>query len=164
MKFDPSEVTIINRTPGDRPEEDRNYGTRSIEKREIEVWDNPHPDLDIYVFESFPEFTCLCPRSGYPDFATVVIESIPDLLVVELKALKLYLNSYRDYRISHEAVCGKILKDIKKWIDPRYLKVTMLNHPRGNLTTYPSCVYRKDLFKDIKVEELRNDYLSGLRG
>ncbi|NOZ68982.1 MAG: preQ(1) synthase, partial [Deferribacteres bacterium] len=84
------------------------YGQKSISEAVLEKWDNPHPERDYTVDISFPEFTCLCPVSGYPDFATIKISYIPDKYIVELKSLKLYLNSFRDKNISHEAAANRI--------------------------------------------------------
>ena len=84
------------------------YGAKAIKQARLELWPNPNPDRDYMIDISFPEFTCLCPRSGYPDFATIKVLYTPDKKVVELKALKLYLNSFRDQSISHEAVTNLI--------------------------------------------------------
>ncbi len=111
------------------------YGERAIKTARLELWDNPSPDRDYEVDMSFPEFTCLCPRSGYPDFATIKIVYIPDKKIVELKALKLYLNSFRDRSISHEEVTNLIYDTLKKKLKPRALEVTGDFNPRGNLKT-----------------------------
>lgn len=113
----------------------RKYGELSIKKARIELWDNPHPDRDYEISISFPEFTCLCPRSGYPDFATILIAYIPDQKIVELKSLKLYLNSYRNTYISHEDVTNVIFKQLQKLLKPRHLTVTGDFNPRGNVKT-----------------------------
>lgn len=113
----------------------RKYGELSIIKARIELWDNPHPDRDYEISISFPEFTCLCPRSGYPDFATILIAYIPDQKIVELKSLKLYLNSYRNTYISHEDVTNVIFKQLQKLLKPRHLTVTGDFNPRGNVKT-----------------------------
>ena len=111
------------------------YGTQAINKPAVEIWPNPYPNLQLTKIQSFPEFTCLCPRSGYPDFATVYIEIDPDQWVLEMKCLKLYLNSYRTKQISHEKVTGEIFNNIWKWVEPAYLKLHMKFTPRGNLKT-----------------------------
>ena len=76
------------------------YGEKAIRKAVLEVWNNPNPERDYEINISFPEFACLCPRSGYPDFAIIKINYVPDRKIVELKSLKLYLNSFRDFHIS----------------------------------------------------------------
>ena len=111
------------------------YGEKAIKTARLELWDNPSPDRDYEIEMSFPEFTCLCPRSGYPDFATIGIIYVPDKKIVELKALKLYLNSFRDRSVSHEEVTNLIYDTLKKKLKPRSLEVTGDFNPRGNLKT-----------------------------
>jgi 7-cyano-7-deazaguanine reductase len=111
------------------------YGEKEIRKVRLESWPNPCPERDYDIEISFPEFTCLCPRSGYPDFATIRITYVPDRFIVELKSLKLYLNSYRDQYISHEEATNKIFSDLKKILSPRIIKVEGDFHPRGNVHT-----------------------------
>lgn len=111
------------------------YGERAIEEAELECWENPYPEKDYTIDISFPEFTCLCPRSGYPDFATIRIKYIPDKVIVELKSLKLYLNKYRGVYISHEAATNKIYKELYTLLKPRFLEVTGDFNPRGNVKT-----------------------------
>ncbi|GAB5046078.1 preQ(1) synthase [Thermodesulfovibrio sp. TK110] len=111
------------------------YGEKAIKEAKLEAWDNPYPQRDYRIEISFPEFTCLCPRSGYPDFATIKISYIPDKKIVELKSLKLYLNSYRDKYISHEAVTNKIYEDLYNLLQPRALEVIGDFNPRGNVKT-----------------------------
>ena len=111
------------------------YGKKEIEDATLEPWDNPSPERDYTIAISYPEFTCLCPRSGYPDFATIQVSYVPDKFVVELKSLKLYLNAYRDCAISHEEVTNKIFTDLKTTIAPRSLEVTGDFNVRGNVKT-----------------------------
>ncbi len=111
------------------------YGKKAIEEAVLEPWENPTPERDYTVDISYPEFTCLCPRSGYPDFATIRVSYVPDKFVVELKSLKLYLNAYRNLAISHEAVTNKIFSEIKAIIEPRKLEVVGDFNVRGNLKT-----------------------------
>lgn len=111
------------------------YGEKAIKEAKLEVWENPNPERDYHIEIAFPEFTCLCPRSGYPDFATIKINYIPDRYVVELKSLKLYLNSYRDKHLMHEAAANRIYGDLKKLLKPRSLEVTGDFNPRGNVKT-----------------------------
>ncbi len=101
----------------------------------LEIWDNPSPERDYLIEISFPEFTCLCPRSGYPDFATIKINYIPDRKVVELKTLKLYLNGFRNRHISHEAATNEIYETLKKTLQPRSLEIIGDFNVRGNVKT-----------------------------
>lgn len=111
------------------------YGQKAIKKAKLELWENSNPERDYEINISFPEFTCLCPRSGYPDFATIAINYIPDKKIVELKALKLYLNSFRDVHISHEEAANRIYSELKKKLNPRFLEVIGDFNPRGNVKT-----------------------------
>ncbi len=111
------------------------YGEKEIKKAKLEKWENPCQDRNYKIELYYPEFTCLCPRSGYPDFATVKINYSPDKYIVELKSLKLYLNNYRWAYISHEAVINRIYDDLKKLLKPAFLEVIGDFNPRGNLRT-----------------------------
>ena len=111
------------------------YGAKAIQTAKLEIWDNPNPDRDFTIEITSPEFTCLCPRSGYPDFATIGITYVPDRKIVELKALKLWLNSFRDQSISHEAVTNRIFDVLKKGLRPRKLEVAGDFNVRGNVKT-----------------------------
>jgi 7-cyano-7-deazaguanine reductase len=113
----------------------KKYGEKEIQKTRLELWDNPHPDRDYEIDISFSEFTCLCPRSGYPDFATFNILYVPDKKIVELKSLKLYLNSFRNDYIGHEDAANVIFNELNKKLKPRYLEVTGDFNPRGNVKT-----------------------------
>ncbi len=111
------------------------YGTKKISKARLEKWPNPCPDRDYTIDISFPEFTCVCPRSGYPDFATIRINYVPDKYIVELKSLKLYLNKFRDRDISHESAANEIFDSLNKALKPRRLEVVGDFNPRGNVKT-----------------------------
>jgi 7-cyano-7-deazaguanine reductase len=111
------------------------YGEKAIRKAALEVWKNPSPGRDYEINVSFPEFTCLCPRSGYPDFATIKINYVPDRKIVELKSLKLYLNSFRDIHVSHEEVTNRIYSELERRLKPRFLEVIGDFNPRGNVKT-----------------------------
>jgi len=111
------------------------YGAKTIKKAKLEIWDNPNPDRDYTIEISYPEFTCLCPRSGYPDFAEIKIVYVPDRKIVELKALKLWLNSFRDTSISHESVTNLIFDRLSKDLKPRKLDVIGDFNVRGNVKT-----------------------------
>jgi 7-cyano-7-deazaguanine reductase len=111
------------------------YGEKAIKEAELEIWENPSPERDYEIDISFPEFTCLCPRSGYPDFATIKIRYIPDKYIVELKSLKLYLNSFRNVYISHEEATNRIYSELYEKLKPRFLEVIGDFNPRGNVKT-----------------------------
>lgn len=114
---------------------DMKYGEKAVAEANLEFWDNPNPEKDYTIDITFPEFTCLCPRSGYPDFATIHVTYTPDKKVVELKSLKLYLNGFRDKSISHEAATNVIFDALKKGLNPRRLEVTGDFNARGNVKT-----------------------------
>ncbi len=111
------------------------YGERAIKQAKLEIWKNPCPDRDYVIEISYPEFTCLCPRSGYPDFATIRVTYTPDKKVVELKSLKLYLNGFRDQGVSHEAATNMIFDVLKTSLKPRTLEVVGDFNVRGNVKT-----------------------------
>ena len=94
------------------------YGEKAIEKAVLEVWENPSRERNYEIHISFPEFTCLCPRSGYPDFATIDIVYVPGKHIVELKSVKLYLNSFRGVYISHEEVTNRVYSGLKRTLKP----------------------------------------------
>lgn len=111
------------------------YGEKAIKNARLEIWDNPHPERDYEINISFPEFTCLCPRSGYPDFAIFKINYIPGKKIVELKSMKLYLNSFRNVYMSHEEATNTIYSELKNRLKPRFLEVIGDFNPRGNVKT-----------------------------
>lgn len=116
------------RTPG-------TYGQEEIERNELQAWPNPKPERDYVIHFEIPEFTCLCPRSGFPDFATIVIDFVPDRSVVELKSLKLYINQFRTRALSHEAATNDILDDLLGLLAPRWMRVVAEFNVRGNIKT-----------------------------
>ncbi|WP_130472438.1 preQ(1) synthase, partial [Candidatus Magnetaquicoccus inordinatus] len=101
----------------------------------LESFANPNPERDYRIEMRCPEFTCLCPKTGQPDFAEIHISYIPDQLCVELKSLKLYLWSFRDQGAFHEAVTNRILDDLVAAVSPRYLAVSGQFFVRGGITT-----------------------------
>jgi 7-cyano-7-deazaguanine reductase len=111
------------------------YGEKKIKEAVLEIWENPSPERDYEINISLPEFTCLCPRSGYPDFAAIAINYVPGKKIVELKSLKLYLNSFRNVPISHEAATNKIYAELQKKLKPKFLEVIGDFNPRGNVKT-----------------------------
>ena len=104
-------------------------------QKELETFDNPNPERDYTINIDCPEFTCLCPKTGQPDFADINVNYIPDKLCVELKSLKLYLWSFRDEGHFHEAVTNLILDDLVKATKPRRMTVTSKFKVRGGITT-----------------------------
>jgi len=101
----------------------------------LEVFDNPSPDRDYSIRVRIPEFTCLCPKTGQPDFATLHLEYVPDRLCIELKSLKLYIGSFRDQGAFHEAVTNRVLDDLADACAPRYMRITSEFNVRGGLYT-----------------------------
>ena len=103
--------------------------------KQLEVFDNPNPDRDYTIRIRMPEFTCLCPKTGQPDFATLHLEYVPDKSCIELKSLKLYIWSFRDEGAFHEAVTNRILTDMVKACQPRYMRLTAEFMVRGGIYT-----------------------------
>ncbi len=114
------------------------YGEKEIANfdvdKDFELWENT-TKYDYMMRISLLEFTCLCPRSGYPDFAKIYIDYVPNTLVVELKALKLYINSFRNRHISHENSANEIFELLLNKLAPKYLHLKMDFNPRGNVHT-----------------------------
>jgi 7-cyano-7-deazaguanine reductase len=101
----------------------------------LETFPNPNPDRDYLIHMQIPEFTCLCPKTGQPDFATLYLDFIPEKRCVELKSLKLYIWSFRDEGKFHEAVTNEILDDVVKAIAPRFARLTAKFWVRGGIFT-----------------------------
>lgn len=118
--------------------QDLRYGEKILKEfdieRDLEVWENKH-ERDYLIKITLPEFCCLCPRSGYPDFATIYLEYIPDKLVIELKAIKLYINSFLNRNISHEDSINEIYSVLEQKLKPKFMKITGDFNPRGNVHT-----------------------------
>lgn len=131
------------------------YGKEEVlsmaDPKNWETWDAPKQGEIIY--QTFPEFTCLCPRSGYPDFAKVHLITIPGEKVLELKCLKLWLNSFRNIGISHENMTQKIADTLFNELKLRYIFVVMEYTPRGNLTTFP--MTERDTKEYYKIDEIK---------
>ena len=104
-------------------------------RSDLETFPNPSPDQDYHIHIEVPEFTCLCPKSGQPDFATLIIDYVPDRACVELKSLKLYVWSYRNEGAFHEAVTNCILKDLAAAARPRFMRLTARWNVRGGIFT-----------------------------
>lgn len=113
--------------------------------KQLETFANPRPGRDYRITFECPEFTCLCPMTGQPDFATILIEYVPDELCVELKSLKLYLWSYRDDGAFHEAVTNRICDDLALAIAPRSVTVTGKFWVRGGISTTVTVTHPGDV-------------------
>ena len=113
----------------------------------LESFPNPRPGRDYEIAFEVPEFTCLCPRTGQPDFATLRIRYVPDALCVELKSLKLYVWSFRDEGAFHEAVTNRIVDDLVEAIAPRYLRLAARFFVRGGIYTTVVAEHRKPGWK-----------------
>jgi 7-cyano-7-deazaguanine reductase len=105
----------------------------------LESFDNPNINKDYLIKIKVPEFTCLCPKTGQPDFAIVYIRYIPKDLCVELKSLKLYMASYRNIGAYHEAITNKICNDLATIINPNYLEIKIKFNVRGGIYTEVQC-------------------------
>lgn len=125
----------------------------------LETFPNPAFDRDFHIHMQIPEFTCLCPKTGQPDFATLILDYIPDQLCVELKSLKLYMWSYRNEGAFHEAVTNRILDDLAKATKPRFMRLTARFYVRGGIFTTVVAERRKKGWKPQPRVEL-DDYPS----
>lgn len=103
--------------------------------KELETFENPELEADYTIRIDIPEFTCLCPKTGQPDFGTINVEYIPDKRCIELKSLKIYIWSFRNKGTFHEAVTNQILKDLVDTCSPRFMRVTADFNVRGGLYT-----------------------------
>jgi 7-cyano-7-deazaguanine reductase len=116
---------------------------RSRPSKRLQTYRNPAPARDYRIQMSLPEFTCLCPLTGQPDFAVLELEYVPDRLCVELKSLKLYAWSYRNEGAFHEAVTNRIADDLVRALRPRYLRLTARFNVRGGIATSVVAEHRK---------------------
>lgn len=107
----------------------------SAPSKNLETFANPYPERDYTIRIEIPEFTCLCPKTGQPDFATILLEYVPDWHCIELKSLKLYVWSFRNEGAFHEAVTNRILEDLVQTCAPRYLRITARFNVRGGIYT-----------------------------
>ena len=128
----------------------------------LETFDNKHPDNEYLVTFTCPEFTSLCPKTGQPDFAKIIINYIPRQKMVESKSLKLYLFSFRNHGDFHEDCVNIIMKDLVRLMDPRYLEVIGLFTPRGGISILPFANYADDEHRDLARQRMlaafRNDF------
>jgi len=119
-------------------------GQKEIRTSRLATVENKYPHRDYEVNIALPEFTCLCPITGYPDFATIHVKYIPDKLLLELKSVKLYINKFRDQERFHEEIVNKILEDLTAVCQPRWMEVVGDFNPRGNVKTIVKAEYRKE--------------------
>jgi len=111
---------------------------------EIEVWKNLFPEKPYTIILDVPEFTCICPKTGLPDFAVIKIEYSPDKYCIELKSFKMYTIFWRNVGIFHENVINRMMEDFIKASDPKFLKITGTFNPRGGITTTVTREYLRD--------------------
>lgn len=109
----------------------------------LETFPNPAPDRDFTIHMEIPEFTCLCPKTGQPDFATFVLDYVPDGHCVELKSLKLYMGDFRDIGAFHEAITNAIRDDLVSLLAPRFLRLTGRFNVRGGIWTSVTAEHRQ---------------------
>ncbi len=129
----------------------------------LETFDNKHPENEYLVTFNCPEFTSLCPKTGQPDFARIVINYIPRIRMVESKSLKLYLFSFRNHGDFHEDCVNIIMKDLIRLMDPRYIEVKGIFTPRGGISIYPFANYGDDQHKELAERRLTQAMEEALR-
>lgn len=131
----------------------------------LETFDNPASQRDFHIHMEIPEFTCLCPKTGQPDFATLYLDYIPDRKCVELKSLKLYIWSFRDEGAFHEAVTNRILDDLVAATQPRFMRLTAKFYVRGGIFTNVVAEHRKTGWQpEARVDLTPFDRQSNTRG
>ena len=116
-------------------------------KKNLETFANPNNERDYTIKITMPEFTCLCPKTGQPDFAKLFLEYVPSKKCVELKSLKMYIWSYRDEGAFHEAVTNQILNDLVEAIKPKYMKLKAVFNVRGGVYTTIICDHKSSDWK-----------------
>ena len=116
---------------------------RNLRTPEIEAWENQYPDKIYTINLEIPEFTCICPKTGLPDFAVINIEYSPSRYCIELKSFKLYTIFFRNIGIFHEHLVNKMLEDFVRACKPRRAKITAVFNPRGGITTTVTREYRR---------------------
>lgn len=133
--------------------------------KSLETFPNPNPSRDFHIHMEIPEFTCLCPKTGQPDFAIIYLDYIPDKLCVELKSLKLYMWSFRDEGCFHEAVTNSILDDLVAATQPKFMRVTAKFYVRGGIFTNVVAEHRQAGWQpQPKVDLLQFSAQSNIRG
>lgn len=116
---------------------------RNLKTPAIEVWENQYSDREYTIDLENPEFTCICPKTGLPDFAVIKIQYSPRKYCLELKSLKMYFVSYRNIGIFHEHLVNKVLDDLVRACDPRRMEVEIVINPRGGISTTVKAEYKK---------------------
>lgn len=116
----------------------------TLPTKQLETFENPNMQRDFHIHMEIPEFTCLCPKTGQPDFAVIYLDYIPEALCVELKSLKLYMWSFRDEGCFHEAVTNQILDDLVAAVNPKFMRVTAKFYVRGGIFTNVVAEHRKN--------------------
>ena len=122
--------------------------------KSLETFPNPAPQRDYHIHMEIPEFTCLCPKTGQPDFAVLTLDYMPDKLCVELKSLKMYVWSFRDEGHFHEDVTNRILDDLAKATKPRFMRLTARFFVRGGIFTNVVAEHRKKGWKPAPAVDL----------
>lgn len=128
--------------------------TTTISASTLETFPNPAPQRDFHIHMEIPEFTCLCPKTGQPDFATLLLDYIPDQTCVELKSLKLYIWSFRNTGCFHEAVTNRILDDLASATQPRYMRLTARFYVRGGIFTTVIADHRQTGWTPVPMVQL----------
>ena len=123
--------------------EGRQKNIRSLKTPAIEVWENQYPDREYIVDLTTDEFTCICPKTGLPDFATINIQYKPTKVCIELKSFKMYLIFYREVGIFHEHLVNKLMDDLVAACKPRWMKIDVIMNPRGGIATTVSAEYTR---------------------
>ena len=121
----------------------------------LETFTNMHPENDYWVHFDCQEFTALCPITKQPDFATILIDYLPDVKMIESKSLKLYLFSFRNHGAFHEDCVNLIMKDLIHLMNPKYIEVTGIFNPRGGISIHPYCNYGRSGTKYETLAEKR---------
>jgi 7-cyano-7-deazaguanine reductase len=122
--------------------------------KDLEIFSNPTPARDYQIHMEIPEFTCLCPKTGQPDFATLILDYIADEKCIELKSLKLYIWSYRNEATFHEAVTNRIVDDLVAVLEPRYLRLIAKFYVRGGIFTNVVVEHRKSGWQPLPPVDL----------
>lgn len=131
----------------------------------LETFENPNTARDFHIHMEIPEFTCLCPKTGQPDFAVIYLDYIPDQACVELKSLKLYMWSFRDEGCFHEAVTNQILDDLVAATQPKFMRVTAKFYVRGGVFTNVVAEHRKTGWQPLpRVDLMHFESQSNIRG
>ena len=115
---------------------------RTMKTPQIEVWENQYPDKEYVIELDIPEFTCICPKTGLPDFAAITIEYSPRKYCVELKSFKMYTIAYRSMGIFHEHFTNRVLEDFVNACKPRWARISATVNPRGGITTTVTAEYK----------------------